>query len=99
MDRVDGITVTPFALPQLPAEEGLDDLEGEGEGLDDLPDLDDLEDEDLDAEEPPVDPEVARREKVLGDYRKVLLHHKETEAKVKQSTHTSRRPHTPHGDT
>ena len=35
---------------------------------------------------PPVDPEVARREKVLGDYRKVLLQHKETEAKVKQST-------------
>ena len=34
---------------------------------------------------PPVDPEIARREKVLGEYRKVLLQHKETEAKVKNS--------------
>jgi len=33
---------------------------------------------------PPVNPEVERREKVLGEYRKVLLQHKETEAKVKQ---------------
>jgi len=33
---------------------------------------------------PPVDPEVERRNKVLADYRKVLLQHKETEAKVKQ---------------
>ena len=40
---------------------------------------------------PPVDPEVARREKVLGEYRKVLLQHKETEAKVKQSASSPRR--------
>ena len=33
----------------------------------------------------PVDPEVERRNKVLADYRKVLLQHKETEAKVKNS--------------
>ena len=33
---------------------------------------------------PPVDPEVERRNKVLAEYRKVLLQHKETEAKVKQ---------------
>ena len=34
---------------------------------------------------PPVNPEEERRQKVLADYRKVLLQHKETEAKVKQS--------------
>jgi len=33
---------------------------------------------------PEVDPEVARREKVLADYRKVLLAHKEADAKVRQ---------------
>merc|ERR1719482_2476986 len=33
---------------------------------------------------PPVDPEVERRNKVLADYRTVLLQHKETESKVKQ---------------
>merc|ERR1719238_2563961 len=33
---------------------------------------------------PPVDPEVARREKVLAEYRKVLLQHKETDGKVRQ---------------
>lgn len=34
---------------------------------------------------PPVDPEVARREKVLAEYRKVLLQHKEVDGKVRQS--------------
>ena len=33
----------------------------------------------------PVDPEDERRNEVLADYRKVLLQHKETEAKVKNS--------------
>jgi hypothetical protein len=42
---------------------------------------------------PPVDPEVARREKVLAEYRKVLLQHKETDGKVRQSE--SRLPRTP----
>ena len=40
VDRVDGVTVTPFALPAAPEEVGLDDL-------DDAPSLDDLDDEDL----------------------------------------------------
>ena len=34
---------------------------------------------------PPVNPEEERRNKVLAEYRKVLLSHKETESKVKQS--------------
>lgn len=56
VDRVDGITVTPFALPAAAEEAGLDDL-------DDAPSLDDLEEEDLEGlddldDEPAVDPEV-----------------------------------------
>ena len=39
----------------------------------------------LEPEPVPADPEVERRNKVLADYRKVLLQHKETEAKVKNS--------------
>jgi hypothetical protein len=32
----------------------------------------------------PVDPAVAQRQQVLADYRRKLLEHRETEAKVKQ---------------
>ena len=39
---------------------------------------------------PPVDPEENRRNKVLAEYRKLLLSHKETEGKVKSSASRAR---------